>query len=59
MAIEHAKEIARKIQELISEYDEKASYQSCLNAVSRYYGYENWNTLSAILREKENDHRKN
>ena len=53
--IKDAKEIARKLQEIIKEYDESASYQSCLHAVSRYYGYENWNTLSAILIRKENE----
>jgi hypothetical protein len=47
MSIENIKQIARDLQEVIQKYDDKASYNSCMHAISRYYGFENWNTANA------------
>jgi hypothetical protein len=47
MAIQDVKAIARKMQNVLEQYDDKASYNKLLHLVSRWYGYDNFHTLSA------------
>lgn len=49
-ALKNIKINARELQKRLKTGEEKISYQSCLQALAKQYGFENWNVASAYAK---------
>ena len=54
LTIALVKNQASILKDYLKQANSAISHSSCLHAISKIHGYEDWNTMCAMLKDKEN-----